>query len=245
MAEVPKRADHQANRLLAALAPGDFARLEPFLEILELPRGKVLYERDETMRYAYFPHDSVVSLVAVMKDGTAVEMAVFGREAVLGFTSALVTRDVEALGRYVVRMSGTASRIAVERLQEAVSASPNVRQLFLRFTEALFAQTLQAVACNAVHGVEARCCRWILSTRDRIDRDALPLTHEFLAEMLGVQRSTVTMVARTLQSAGLITQKRGVITVIDRARLEDAACECYAAIRQRFERLLPGTYALR
>jgi CRP-like cAMP-binding protein len=109
--------------------------------------------------------------------------------------------------------------------------------------EALLGQTFYTVACNAVHSVDARCCRWILSTRDRIDQDTLPLTHEFLAEMLGVQRSTVSIVLRTLQTASLITQSRGFITVTDRAGLEDASCECYKIIRRNFERLLPKTYA--
>ena len=123
-----------------------------------------------------------------MEDGGTVEVAVFGREGVLGLLSALVTR--EAFGRYIVQMSGTASRIAFERLNEVRNACPNLRQLIMHYGEALLAQTFQTVSCNAVHPVEARCCRWILSMHDRVDRDTLPLTHEFLAEMLGVQRST-------------------------------------------------------
>jgi CRP-like cAMP-binding protein len=119
---------------------------------------------------------------------------------------------------------------------------PKIRQLVLNFTEALLTQTLQAVACNAVHSVEARCCRWILSTRDRFDNDALPLTHEILAQTLGVQRSTVSSITRALQVAGLISQGRGVITITDREGLEETACECYRTIRGRFERLLPGTF---
>jgi CRP-like cAMP-binding protein len=175
-----------------------------------------------------------------MEDGDSVEMAVFGREALFGFVSAMVSR--QSFGRYIVQISGTASRIPVDRLHDVVSTHPSVRLLFLRFTEALLAQTFQTVACNAVHSVEARCCRWILSMHDRLDQDTLPLTHEFLAEMLGVQRSTVSLVTRTLQTAGLISQRRGFITVTDRAGLEDTTCECYDKIRRNFERLLPGTY---
>jgi CRP-like cAMP-binding protein len=242
MAEVPKVADCQRNRLLAALQPEDLAHLAPSIEIVELPRGKVLYESGEVIRYAYFPHDSIVSLIAVLEDGNSVEMAVFGCEAVFGFASTMVTR--EALGRYVVQLPGAASRIPVERLHEAFNSSPAIRQLFFRFFEVLLAQTFQTVACNAVHSVEARCCRWILSTHDRINQDTLPLTHEFLAEMMGVQRSTVSIITRTLQTAGLISQRRGSIIVTDRAGLEDAACECYGIIRRNFERLLPKTYSL-
>jgi CRP-like cAMP-binding protein len=238
--EAPEVTGHQANRLLAALDQADFARLAPFLEPVELPQGKVLYETGETIHHAYFPHDCIVSLVTVLEDGDTVETAMFGREGVLGFSSALVTR--QSFGRYVVQLPGMASRIPVARLGEAFDTSPAVRGLLLRFTEALLAQTFQTVACNAVHTVEARCCRWILSTRDRVSGDALPLTHEFLAEMLGVQRSTVSLVTKAFHLAGLISQGRGVIMITDRPGLEEVACECYGTIRRSFERLLPHTY---
>jgi CRP-like cAMP-binding protein len=117
-----------------------------------------------------------------------------------------------------------------------------VQELLRRYSEVLLAQTFQTVSCNAVHAVEARCCRWILAMRDRADQDALPLTHEFLGEMLGVQRSTVSVVTRTLQTAGLIRQSRGSITILDRAGLEEASCECYGRIQQIYRRLLPGTF---
>jgi CRP-like cAMP-binding protein len=119
---------------------------------------------------------------------------------------------------------------------------PSIQRLVLRYTEALMAQTLQTVACNAVHSIEARCCRWILMSQDRVGDAELPLTHEFLAEMLGVQRSTVSEVTRTLQDKGLIQQGRGMITVVDRPALQQAACECYEIIRQRYQQLLPQTY---
>lgn len=236
-----KTITHRANRLLAALEPEDFAVLEPYLEFVELPKGKVVYEVGAPVTHTYFPHNTIVSLTTILKDGGSVEMAVFGREAMFGFVSALVTR--QSFGRYVTQFSGTASRIPVERLNSAGRDNQKIRQLILSFTEALLAQTLQTVACNAVHSVEARCCRWILSTRDRVDHDALPLTHETLAEMLGVQRSTVSSVTRALQMAGLIHQGRGVITITDPVGLEEMSCECYRAVRSSFERLLPRTYA--
>jgi CRP-like cAMP-binding protein len=239
MTHAPK-ADHRTNRLLAALEPEDFALLEPHLEIVNLKRGQVLYEMGDAIHDAYFPHDAIVSLVNVMEDGGSVEVGVFGHEGVLGLLSALVTR--ESFGRYIVQMSGTASRIPFEHLNEVRNARPNLRQLIMRYGEALLVQTFQTVSCNAVHPVEARCCRWILSMHDRADQDTLPLTHEFLAEMLGVQRSSVSVVTRTLQTAGLIQQSRGGITVIDRAGLEETACECYGRIRRIYQRLLPGTY---
>jgi CRP-like cAMP-binding protein len=167
------------------------------------------------------------------------EVALFGRGGVLG--RPLVTR--EAFGRYIVLITGTASRIAAERLDEVSNARPNLRRLLQRYGEVLLAQTFQILSCNAVHPVEARCCRWILMAQDRADQEVLPLTHEFLAEMLGVQRSTVSVVTRTLQTAGLIRQGRGGITVTDQAGLEEITCECYGKIRRLYQRLLPGSGA--
>ena len=233
-----KAAIHRKNRLLAALEPEDFSWLEPHLEIIELPRGKVLFEAGEPIRHTYFPHDGVVSLVTVLQSGGSVEMALFGREGALGFVSALVTR--QSFGRYITQISGTASRVSLERLNEGVAERPKLRHVMFRFTEAFLAQTLQTVACNAIHSVEARCCRSILTTRDRTDRDEIPLTHEALAEMLGVQRSTVSSVTSALQKAGLIVQGRGTIRITDRQGLEATVCECYRTICDSFERLLPG-----
>ena len=232
--------DHRTNCLLAALEPEDFAYLEPHLEGVILAKGTILYETDETIRYIYFPHDIIVSLVDVMEDGSSAEMTVFGCEAVIGLISAVVTR--ESVGRYIVQVPGTASRIATDKMHEAISTRPKLRRLILHYTEALIAQLVHTVACNAVHSVEARCCRWILSSHDRLDGDTLPLTHEFLAGVIGVQRSTASTVMGALHKRGLIQQGRGGITVTDRTGLEGAACECYGKIRRRFERLLPHTF---
>ncbi|WP_201860397.1 Crp/Fnr family transcriptional regulator [Microvirga soli] len=234
----PKADIHRKNRLLATLEPEDFSWLEPHLEVVDLPRGKVLFEMGEPIRHTYFPHDAIVSLLTVLHSGGSVEMAVFGREGALGFVSALVTR--QSFGRYVTQVPGTASRVALEWLNEGVAMRPKLRHAMFRFTEAFLAQTLQIVACNAVHSVEARCCRSILTTRDRTDRDDVPLTHEALAEMLGVQRSTVSSVTSVLQKAGLIVQGRGALKITDREGLEATACECYHAIRGIFDKLLPG-----
>jgi CRP-like cAMP-binding protein len=234
------RTDHRTNRLLAALEPDDFAALRPHLEIVRLTRGHVLYEVGAPLRFSYFPHDAVISLVNDMEDGGTVEVAVFGREGVCGLLAELATR--EAFGRYIVQIPGTASRVAFERLNEVRNARPNLRRLIMNYSQAMLMHTFQNVSCNAVHPVEARCCRWILAMHDRVEQDSLPLTHEFLAEMLGVQRSSVSVVARTLQTAGLIQQSRGSITVTDRAGLEEVACECYSKIRRIYERLLPGTF---
>jgi CRP-like cAMP-binding protein len=232
---------HRKNRLLAALEPDDLAALRPHLEIVRLTRGQVLYDVGDLLRFSYFPHDAIVSLVNDMEDGGSVEVAVFGREGVFGLMAEIATR--EAFGRYIVQMGGTASRIAFEQLNEVRNLRPKLRQLFTNYGQVLLVHTFQTVACNAVHPVEARCCRWILAMHDRAEQDTLPLTHEFLAEMLGVQRSSVSVVTRTLQTAGLIQQSRGSITVSDRAGLEETACECYRKIRRIYERLLPGTFS--
>ena len=237
------REQHQPsvhNKLLAALPPADFAALERHADSVDLPQGKVLYEPGEAIRYAYFPHTCVVSLVAVLEDGRTAEVLLFGCEGVLGLVTSFVSR--ESFGRFIVQMPGTATRVPIDRMREVLDTSPAAMDLMRRYGEALFKQALQTVACNALHSVEARCCGWILRIHDRMDQDTLPLTHEFLAEMLGVQRSTVSLVTRTLQNAGLITQSRGAITVTDRSGLEDATCECYGTMRRIFERLLPNTY---
>ncbi|MBB3021354.1 CRP-like cAMP-binding protein [Microvirga lupini] len=163
-------------------------------------------------------------------------MTVFGHVALFGLASALATR--RSLGRYVVQVSGTASRLDTEVLRQVFEARPAVRGLCLQFIEAMLAQALQAMACNTVHSVEARCCRWLLTLHDRIGQDALPLTHDHLSQMLGVQRSTVSLVTGALQTSGLIEQGRGVITITDRPGLEQAVCGCYGIMRQRTEQIL-------
>jgi CRP-like cAMP-binding protein len=237
MAPVPK-AVHRANQLLAALEPEDFAFLEPDLEVVDLPKGAVLYEAGDTIRHTYFPHSCIVGLVNVMEDGRFVEVASFGCEGLFGLLSVIVSR--ESFGRYSVQIGGTASRISLDKMQAAINTRPKLRLLILSYNEALLAQSFQTISCNTVHTIESRCCNWILSTRDRVDQDDLPLTHADLADLLGVQRSSVSIVLRTLQTAGLIGQSRGVITVKDRAGLEEVACECYGKILRRYKKLLPG-----
>jgi CRP-like cAMP-binding protein len=215
--------------------------LSPTSRSSACPVARCSTSRATLIGHVYFPDDAIISLVNVMEDGGTNEVAVFGREGVVGLLSALVTR--EAFGRYIVQMSGTASRITFERLNEVRNTRPKLRQLIMNYGEAFLAQTFQTVSCNALHPVEARCCRWILSMHDRADGETLPLTHEFLAEMLGVQRSSVSVVTRTLQTAGLIQQSRGSITITDRIGLEETTCECYGKIRRVYQRLLPGTYS--
>ena len=233
-------ADHRANRLLFAMPPNDLSYLEPHLEIVSLRKGQVIYEAGETLHHAYFPHDTVISLITVMENGSTAEVAICGREGVMGLISATVTR--QSFGNYVVQMTGTASRISLDQMQVAVGARPGIAQLIQNFAEAMQVRILQSVACNAVHSVESRMCRWVLSTYHRTDQTVLPLTHETLAERLGVQRSTVSAIMGKLQAAGLISQVRGGIVITDSSKLEQTACECYRKLHATFERLLPHTF---
>ena len=231
---------HRVNRLLAALRPEDLGLLHPDLTVVRLRHGESIYEPGQLIEWAYFPHDSMISLVAVLDDGATAEVATFGRDGVAGLISSLVAED--AFGRYVVQVTGTASRISSARLQEAVAAHPSMQDVFSRYSRAILSQAFQTVACNALHSVEARSCRWILATRDRVGRDDLPLTHDFLSEMLGVQRPTVSLITRHLQATGALKQGRGRIEILDRAQLEAGACCCYRINRRNFERLLPGIF---
>jgi CRP-like cAMP-binding protein len=227
-----------SNRLLASLQPSDRSLLDPHLEAVTLYQGEVLFEPGDDVTRTYFPCASTMaSLVVMMQSGRAAEAATIGREGALG---GIVSSGYKpAFTRAEVQIPGPALRIETSRLEEAKERSATLRDLFSRYADALLAQIVQSVACNALHPLEARCCRWLLTTQDRVNSAEIPLTQEALAEMLGVQRTTVTSVARALRARGLIRYARGQITVVDRARLEEAACECHAAVRQHFDRILP------
>lgn len=225
------------NRLLAALPPEDHRLLAPSLVLVDLERGRLLYDPGDLIDSVYFPHDGVISLMTLMENGAAIESATIGREGALGLMAAVAPR--QSLSRAIVQTPCRASRISAAQLHEAWRASPRIRALVDQHGEALFGHAIQSVACNALHSVEERFCRWLLTCHDRISSDQLALTQEFLADMLGVQRTTVTAVARALQEKGFIRYRRGVVDIIDRHGLEAMACECYGAIRKTYERLLP------
>jgi len=231
---------HKRNRLLAALRPVDFSRLAPKLEAVSLPQGEVLYEPGEDMKQVYFPHNAMVSLLAVMREGQAIEIATVGRDGAVGAMSGLGL--LRAFSRAVVQVPGNASRIAASRLQQAVAESTRLRDAIIRYNEAVLLQVQQTAACNALHRIEGRLARWLLHTRDRTDSDEVPLTQEFLSQMLGVQRTTVNLALRTLQGAGLIRPRRGRIEILDRGKLEQMACECYGIIRDQIAQVLPEAH---
>jgi CRP-like cAMP-binding protein len=231
------------NRLMAALDDADLQLLAPRLTPVTLEKGVILYEPGDLVDTIYFPDDCVISLMTLMESGAAIESATIGREGALGLMAAVSPR--QSLSRAIVQVAGRGHRITAAHLHRAWEQSAQIRDLIDRHNEALFAHAIHSVACNALHSVEARFCRWLLSCHDRIDSSTVSLTQEFLADMLGVQRTTVTVVARALQAAGLIRYRRGVVDILDRAGLEAIACECYGAVRRNYERLLPQPFAPR
>ncbi|MBJ7410926.1 MAG: Crp/Fnr family transcriptional regulator [Phenylobacterium sp.] len=228
----------RANRLLGALSARDFEVLQPHLELVDLPRGKVLFEPGDDVVTTYFPcHRTMVSLLIVTRDGREVEAATVGREGAIG---GIVSEGHKpAFGRAVMQIGGQALAIPTSHLEAAKTGSPRFADLFSRYADALLAQMMQSVACNALHRTEERCARWLLATHDRAGDNIIQLTQESLAEMLGVQRTTVTAVTGVLQDRGLIRTHRGRVEVLDRPGLERAACECYRAVEDHFIRLLP------
>lgn len=227
-----------ANRLLGALGPREYAVLAPHLEPVALTRGRVLFEPGDDVHTTYFPcHRTMASLLIVTRDGREVEAATIGREGALG---GIVSEGHKpAFGRAVVQIGGDALAISTSHLEAAKAGSPRFGGLFSRYADALLAQMMQSVACNALHRAEERACRWLLATHDRAGDRIIHLTQESLAEMLGLQRTTVTAVTSALQDRGLIRTHRGRVEIVDRPGLERAACECYTAVESHFTTLLP------
>jgi len=230
-------ANYKRNRLLAALRPAEIVLLQPHLKEIQLEQGVLLQEQGERIERVYFPHSGMISLLAVMDQGNAVETATIGREGAVGAMSGLGPR--RAFTRAVVQMPGVGTQIATTKFQSIVEQSTAIRDIVVRYNEVLLAQVQQSAACNALHEAEARFCRWLLQSRDRSDSDIVPITQEFLAQMLGVRRTTVTLVAQSLQDAELLRYRRGRIEILDRAGLEQRACECYRVVSQELEQYLP------
>jgi CRP-like cAMP-binding protein len=224
--ELDRSGAGRRNLLLASLPAKDFALLEPDLKDIVLERGAVLQEQGDRIDQVYFPHEGIISLLTVTRQGAVGAFAGFGPR--------------RAHARAVVQVRGLSSRIAASRFRKVAEESGAVCSLLVRYGEMLLIQVQQIAACNALHPVEARLSRWLLQARDRVDADNLKLTHEFLSQMLGVRRTTVTVVANMLQQAGLIRYHRGRIEITDRRGLEGRACECYQAIRRHVEEIAPA-----
>jgi CRP-like cAMP-binding protein len=227
---------HSPNRLLASLPAAEFELLRPHLKSIELVQETVLFEAGDSIEHVYFPLSGIISLVVDLAGGEMIETAMIGQDSIVGGSNAL-DGDV-ALNKGIVQLAGTAMILDVQRLHKFAEANAAIRTVLVRHEQVLFAQVQQSAACNASHGVEGRMARWLLRYRDLSGSDTLPLTQEFLAEMLGVRRTSVSLVASTLQRAGFIAYHRGHIRISDLEGLRDASCECYATVKAHYDRLL-------
>lgn len=226
----------QQNHLLAALSAEVQNRLFPHLELVLLPLGKVLYESGDTLRHVYFPTNSIMSLLYVMESGASAEISVVGNDGLIGI--ALFMGGESTPSRGVVQSAGYAYRLLGQRLKDEFNRHGELLQLMLRYTQALITQMAQTAVCNRHHSIEQQLCRWLLLSIDRLPDNQLKMTQELIANMLGVRREGVTEAAGNLQKLGVIEYNRGHIIILDRAKLEQLSCECYAVVKKEADRLL-------
>ena len=231
----PQQPRQNANQLLAGLPPEDYARLRSELTTVPMKLKQSLWEPNRPIAAVYFPIDAVASILA-LTDGRTVEVGTIGNEGLVGLPVFLGATS--SPGRAMVQVAGQAERLDSGVFRREAHREGRLRQLLERYTQAFMIQVSQSTACNRVHSVEQRLARWLLIVRDRVNRNEFPLTHEFLGQMLGVRRATVSETAAALQRLKLISYHRGVITIRNERGLERAACECYGIVRQEFERLL-------
>jgi CRP-like cAMP-binding protein len=224
-----------ANRILGGLPPGDRERILRSLQPVTFALGKVLYESGAQMEHIYFPTTSVVSLLYTMEDGTTAEMGLAGNDGIVGV--ALFLGGDTTPNRAVVQVAGEAFKMTAKTLREEFARGGPLQRVLLRYTQALITQISQTAVCNRLHPVEKRLCRWLLLCHDRVDSDELQMTQEFISNMLGGRRESVTVAAGHLQDAGLIHYSRGQISILDRKGLEATTCECYGIVREELDRL--------
>lgn len=229
--------DPRHNQLLAALPVADWARWQPYLEPVDLPRGQVLCESDSTPTYVYFPTTAIVSLLYVTQDGASSEIAVVGNEGVVGIS--LFMGGSAMPNQAVVQRAGQGYRLRAQVARNEVNRAGPVLNMLLRYMQAMIAHVAQTAMCNRYHSIDQQLCRRLLLELDRLPSDELAMTQESLASLLGVRREGVTAAALKLQQAGVIRYSRGHIDVLDRRRLEQRSCECYAVAKKEYRRLLP------
>ena len=233
--------DPQHNHLLAALSPAERERLYAHLRLVAMPLGKVLYESGDRLRHVYFPTNSIVSLLYVLADGASAEISVVGNDGIIGI--ALFMGGETTPSRAIVQSAGYAYRLIGQQLKDEFHRSGGMQLLLLRYTQSLITQMAQTAVCNRHHSVDQQLCRWLLLSLDRLSVNQLTMTQELIANMLGVRREGVTEAAGKLQRLGVIEYSRGQITVLDRPKLEQLCCECYAVVKREGDRLLPRTDA--
>lgn len=234
---MPHLTNLQQNQMLAILPTDVQERLCPHMDLIELPLGKVLYESGDTQRYVYFPTDAIVSLLQVMENGACTEISVVGSEGLVGVP--LIMGGGSTTNRALVQSSGHAYRLLGQRLKDEFNRHGALLQTVLRYTQTLITQMSQTAVCNRYHTIDQQLCRLLLVSLDRVDGNELVMTHELIANMLGVRREGVTAAAGRLQRTGVLEYRRGHIQVHDRTELEHLSCECYAIVRKESERLLP------
>jgi CRP-like cAMP-binding protein len=228
------------NRLLLALPSRNLKQLMPELEQIRCDRAQVLTDADSSLDHVFFPDSGVVSVVAVYSDGSIIEMATVGREGCSGVQAILGAKRSSV--QLLVQIPGTAAKMSRAAFTRALKSMPSFRSVMDAYVQAFLEQVMVSVACNGAHNLEQRLARWLLMMRDRSDGDALPITQALLAEMLGVQRPTITNAARAFERAGLIERGRRQVTILDRRGLTKASCECYQLVRKRLAFHLPKTY---
>jgi CRP-like cAMP-binding protein len=227
--------DPNENALLKALPEATKQRLFPQLKIIKLPLGKVIYEAGQNLENVYFPIDSIVSLLNVLEDGASAEISVVGNEGLVGI--AVFMGGESTINRAIVQSAGRAYKLSASILFDEFNDNQNLRELLLRYTQALMAQMAQTAICNRHHSIDQQLCRWLLLSLDRLASNNLSMTQELIANMLGVRREGVTEAAGKLQKLGVINYKRGQITVTNRQKLETLCCECYAVVKTETDRL--------
>ncbi|MGK0475640.1 MAG: CRP-like cAMP-binding protein [Oleispira sp.] len=228
------------NHLLAVLPKDVQARLFPFIELVALPSGQVLYEAGNTLPFVYFPVDAIVALLHVTENGASAEISMVGNEGLVGF--ALFMGGETTSSGAVVQSAGCAYRLKGSLLTAEFNRHGKLLELMLRYTQSLMTQMSQAVVCNRHHSIDQQLCRWLLFSLDRLPDNHLVITQELIANMLGVRREGVTEAARKLQKLGVIDYHRGHITVLDRRQLETLSCECYGVVKKETDRLLPDVF---
>ena len=238
MVMTPPSNTPKGNQLLAALSDKAYTALLPFLEPVDLPLGLAVYESGAKQGYVYFPTSGIVSLLYVLENGSSAEIAITGREGLVGI--ALFMGGETTPSRAVVQSAGHGYRLKAAMLKEIFESGGELQHLLLRYTQALITQMTQTAVCNRHHAVDQQLCRWLLLSLDRLPSTELVMTQELIANMLGVRREGVTEAAGKLQAEGLIHYSRGRITVVDRARLEARVCECYSVVKKEYDRLLPA-----
>jgi CRP-like cAMP-binding protein len=229
-----------SNRLLLVLPPRNLKQLAPRLEFIRCEEDQILLDEDDSIDHIYFPNSGVISVVAVYADGSAIEMATIGREGCTGVQAFFGARRSSA--RLLVQIPGSAAKMSRVAFDHAMRSMPSFRGLMLAHVQAFLEQVLVSAACNGRHSLQQRLARWMLMMRDRSDADVMPITQDLLAELLGVQRPSLTRAVAELQEAGLILRGRRQITILDRQRLIKASCECYQLVRARVASHLPQSY---